>query len=150
MRAILRTRPESQCKIMLPMVAGLAELRATRAIVRKEKTKLGRTDAVQLGIMVEVPSAAIMAEGLPAEADFLSVGTNELTQYALAMGRLNPALAPQVDAFHPAVPRLIARAVEGARAHGRWVGVCRGAASVALAAPACKVGAGQHRRRGGD
>ena len=66
--------------------------------------------------MVEVPSAAIMAEGLAAEADFLSVDTNELTQYALAMGRLNPALAPHVYAFHPAVLRLIARAVEGARA----------------------------------
>ncbi|MBV8614508.1 MAG: phosphoenolpyruvate--protein phosphotransferase, partial [Acetobacteraceae bacterium] len=135
LRAILRVRPEGQCRIMLPMVADLAELHATRAILQEEKVKLGRTDAVQLGIMVEVPSAAMMAEVLAAEADFFSVGTNDLTQYTLAMDRLNPALARHVDAFHPAVLRLIARTVEGARAHGRWVGVCGGLASVALAAP---------------
>ena len=135
LRAILRVRPEGQCRIMLPMVAELAELHAARVILDEEKAKLGRTDAVQLGIMVEVPSAAMMAEVLAAEADFFSVGTNDLTQYVLAMDRLNPAVARYADAFHPAVLRMIARTVEGARAHGRWVGVCGGLASVALAAP---------------
>src|SRR5271165_749164 len=135
LRAILKVQPEGQCRIMLPMVADLAELRAARAMLEEEKAKLGRTDAVQLGIMVEVPSAAMMAEVLAAEADFFSVGTNDLTQYVLAMDRLNPALARYMDALHPAVLRLIARTVEGARAHGRWVGVCGGLASVTLAAP---------------
>ncbi|HKM62575.1 MAG TPA: phosphoenolpyruvate--protein phosphotransferase, partial [Acidisphaera sp.] len=135
LRAILKVQPAGQCRIMLPMVADLAELRAARAILEEEKAKLGRADAVQLGIMVEVPSAAMMAEVMAAEADFFSVGTNDLTQYVLAMDRLNPALARHMDALHPAVLRLIARTVEGARAHGRWVGVCGGLASVALAAP---------------
>ena len=135
LRAILKVQPAGQCRIMLPMVADLAELRAARAMLEEEKAKLGRADAVQLGIMVEVPSAAMMAEVLAADADFFSVGTNDLTQYVLAMDRLNPALARHMDALHPAVLRLIARTVEGARAHGRWVGVCGGLASVALAAP---------------
>ncbi|MBV8615845.1 MAG: phosphoenolpyruvate--protein phosphotransferase, partial [Acetobacteraceae bacterium] len=134
-RAILRVRPEGQCKIMLPMVADLAELRTARAILEEEKARLGRKDAVQLGIMVEVPAAAMMAEVLAAEADFFSVGTNDLTQYTLAMDRLNPALARYMDALHPAVLRLIARTAQGARAHGRWLGVCGGLASVTLAAP---------------
>lgn len=135
LRAILKVQPAGQCRIMLPMVADLAELRAARAMLEEEKAKLGRADAVKLGIMVEVPSAAMMAEVLAAEADFFSIGTNDLTQYVLAMDRLNPALARHVDALHPAVLRLIARTVEGASAHERWVGVCGGLASVALAAP---------------
>jgi len=85
--------------------------------------------------MVEVPSAAMLSDVLAAEADFFSVGTNDLTQYVLAMDRLNAALAKQLDAFHPAVLRMIATAVEGARKHSRWVGVCGGLASVPLAAP---------------
>jgi phosphocarrier protein FPr/phosphocarrier protein len=101
----------------------------------EEKAALGRTDAVKLGIMIEVPSAALLSEALAAEADFFSVGTNDLTQYVLAMDRLNPALARAVDALHPAVLRLIATTVEGARKHGRWVGVCGGLASIPLAAP---------------
>jgi phosphocarrier protein FPr/phosphocarrier protein len=135
LRAILRVQPAGQCKIMLPMVASLAELRQARVVLDKEKAALGRTDAVPLGIMIEVPSAALLSEALAAEADFFSVGTNDLTQYVLAMDRLNPALAKAVDALHPAVLRLIATTVDGARKHGRWVGVCGGLASIPLAAP---------------
>jgi phosphocarrier protein FPr/phosphocarrier protein len=135
LRAILRVAPAGQCSIMLPMVASLAELQQARAMLEEAKAKLGRTDSVALGIMIEVPSAALLSEALAAEADFFSVGTNDLTQYVLAMDRLNPALARQVDALHPAVLRLIAATVEGARKHGRWVGVCGALASLPLAAP---------------
>jgi multiphosphoryl transfer protein len=134
-RAILRVQPRGQCNIMLPMVASLAELRQARAMLDEEKAALGRTDPVPLGIMIEVPSAAMLSDALAAEADFFSVGTNDLTQYVLAMDRLNPSLAKQVDALHPAVLRMIAATVEGARKHGRWVGVCGGLASVPLAVP---------------
>jgi phosphocarrier protein FPr/phosphocarrier protein len=134
-RAILRVEPVGQCRIMLPMIASLAELRQARAMLDEERAALGRKDAVPLGIMIEVPSAAIMADALAPEADFFSVGTNDLTQYTLAMDRLNPALAKQVDALHPAVLRLIAGTVEAGRKRGRWVGVCGGLASAPMAAP---------------
>jgi phosphocarrier protein FPr len=85
--------------------------------------------------MIETPSAALLAERLAREADFFSIGTNDLTQYTLAMDRTNPGLAPQVDALHPAVLRLIEQAVAGARVHQRWVGVCGGLASDPQAVP---------------
>ena len=135
LRAILQVQPAGQCRIMLPMVANLDELRQARALLEEARVGLGHSAPVSLGIMIEVPSAALLADTLAAEADFFSIGTNDLTQYVLAMDRLNPALAKQVDAFHPAVLQLIARTVEGARRHGRWVGVCGGMASVPLAAP---------------
>jgi phosphocarrier protein FPr/phosphocarrier protein len=135
LRAILRVKPIGQCKIMLPMVADLDELRNVRKMLDEEKAKLGITAPVELGIMVEVPSAAVMARELAAEADFFSVGTNDLTQYVLAMDRMNPALARFVDALHPAVLRLIKMAADGAHEHGRWIGVCGALASAPLAAP---------------
>jgi phosphocarrier protein FPr/phosphocarrier protein len=134
LRAILRVRPLGQCKIMVPMVAELAELRAVRAILDEEKAALGVDAIVELGIMVETPAAAISADILASEADFLSVGTNDLTQYVLAMDRGNPELAARIDAFHPAVLRMIAETCRGARQHGRWVGVCGGLASDPLGA----------------
>ncbi len=98
------------------MVASLAELRAVR-------------------IMIERPAAAITADILAAEADFLSIGTNDLTQYVLAMDRGNPALAAELDALHPAVLRMIAQAAAGGARHGKLTGVCGGLASDPLAAP---------------
>lgn len=135
LRAILQVKPAGQCSILLPMIATLADVRAVRAVLEEEKAKLGVDAHIPLGVMVEVPSAALLADRLGAEVDFFSVGTNDLTQYTLAMDRCNPHLAGQLDAFHPAVLRLIAKAAEGARVHGRWVGVCGGLASVPLAAP---------------
>ncbi len=134
-RAILRVSPSTQCRIMLPMIADLGELRWARKIFEEEKAALGITDPVALGIMIEVPAAAALADRLAAEADFFSIGTNDLTQYVLAMDRGNTELAAEVDAFHPAVLRMIARTVEGAKRHGRPVGVCGGLASELLAAP---------------
>ena len=85
--------------------------------------------------MIEVPAAALIAEQLAREVDFFSIGTNDLTQYTLAMDRGHPKLAKQADALHPAVLRLIGMTVEGAHMHGKWVGVCGGIASDAMAVP---------------
>jgi phosphocarrier protein FPr/phosphocarrier protein len=134
-RAILRVEPFGQTRILLPMVATVRDLRDVRAIVAEEAASLGRTAPIEVGIMIEVPSAALIAEQLAAEADFFSVGTNDLTQYTLAMDRVNPGLARQLDAFHPAVLRLIGLATQGAAVHGRWVGVCGSLASFPHAAP---------------
>jgi phosphoenolpyruvate-protein phosphotransferase len=133
-RAILRVQPAGQCRIMLPMIALLEEIRAARALFDEVRTELGHTGPVQLGIMVEVPSAALMAGTLAAEADFFSIGSNDLTQYTLAMDRGNPLLARQMDGLHPAILRLIAMTCDGARQHKRWVGVCGGIASLPRAA----------------
>jgi phosphocarrier protein FPr/phosphocarrier protein len=134
-RAILRVEPYGQAKILLPMVATLADLREVRRVIDAEMAALGRTFPIQVGIMIEVPSAALIAERFAAEVDFFSVGTNDLTQYTLAIDRVNARLAKQLDAYHPAVLRLIGLAAEGARAKGKWVGVCGSLASFPLAAP---------------
>ncbi|UTH75083.1 phosphoenolpyruvate--protein phosphotransferase [Chromobacterium sp. IIBBL 290-4] len=134
LRAILQAAPLTQLHIMFPMVASLEELRAAKAILAEEQASTGVTD-VKVGIMVEVPSAAVLAARFAPEVDFFSIGTNDLTQYVLAMDRGHPQLAKQADALHPAVLAMIALTCEGARAHGKWVGVCGGLASDERAAP---------------
>jgi phosphocarrier protein FPr len=115
---------------MFPMVAELEEFRAAKAAVAKEMERLGILPAqVSIGVMIEVPSAAIIADSLAKEADFFSIGTNDLTQYTLAMDRGHPKLAPQVDGLSPAVLHLISETVKGAHTAGKWVGVCGGIAS---------------------
>jgi phosphocarrier protein FPr len=133
-RAVLRASPAGKVAIMFPMIATVAEWRACRALVEREREALG-VPPIQVGIMVETAAAAIMADVFAREADFLSIGTNDLTQYTLAMDRTNPRLAPQVDALHPSVLRLIDRTVQGAHAHGRWVGVCGALAGDPVAVP---------------
>jgi len=134
LRAILRVRPLTQVQVMLPMVAALAEIRAVRAVLNDLAASMG-VDAPQLGVMVETPAAAVIADLIAAEADFLSIGTNDLAQYALAMDRTSPQLAAQVDAMHPAVLRLVQYAAAGGARHGRTVSVCGGLASDIAAAP---------------
>ena len=135
LRAILGVRPIGVAKIMLPMIASVGELRAVRVVLDRLRGELGIGEKVELGIMVETPAAAATADLLAAEADFLSIGTNDLTQYTLAMDRGNPAVASGIDGLHPAVLRLIADTCRGATAGGRWVGVCGGLASDPLAVP---------------
>jgi len=134
-RAILRVRPLGQCKIMVPMIASLDELRAVRAVLDEAKREMGISERIELGVMIETPAAAVTADLIAAEADFLSIGTNDLTQYVLAMDRGNPELAARIDALHPAVLRMIAQTCAGAAKHHRWVGVCGGAASDLIAVP---------------
>jgi phosphocarrier protein FPr/phosphocarrier protein len=134
-RAVLRVRPHGQCRIMVPMVASLDELEAVRAVVEAARAELGYAEAVEVGVMIETPAAAVTADFIASAADFLSIGTNDLTQYALAMDRGNPALAAQVDGLHPAVLRLVAQAAAGAGEHDRPLGVCGGLASDLAAAP---------------
>ncbi|MFV0622633.1 phosphoenolpyruvate--protein phosphotransferase [Sphingomonas sp. ac-8] len=134
-RAILRVQPTGQCRIMIPMIASLDELRQVRTAVDRLRTELGIAEPVEVGVMIETPAAAVTADLLAAEADFLSVGTNDLTQYALAMDRGNPAVAAGIDGLHPAVLRMIAETCRGAARHDRWTGVCGGLASDPLAVP---------------
>jgi phosphocarrier protein FPr/phosphocarrier protein len=133
LRAILRAAPAGNLHVMFPMVATLDELRAAKQILAEEQRTVPH--AVKVGVMIEVPSAAIIAEVLAREVDFFSIGTNDLTQYTLAMDRGHPTLAKHADALHPAVLRMIAMTVEGGHEHGKWVGVCGGLASDALATP---------------
>jgi len=134
-RAILRVRPVGQCKIMVPMIASLDELRAVRAVLDEAKREMGVSERIELGVMIETPAAAVTADLIAAEADFLSIGTNDLTQYVLAMDRGNPELAARIDTLHPAVLRMVAQTCIGAARHHRWVGVCGGAASDLAAVP---------------
>ena len=120
--------------MMFPMIATLAEWRIAREMVAAE-TKEMAAAPIPVGIMVETAAAALLAERFAAEADFFSIGTNDLTQYTLAMDRTHPRLAPQVDALHPAVLHLIERTVAGARAHNRPVAVCGALAGDPVAVP---------------
>ncbi|WP_224360615.1 phosphoenolpyruvate--protein phosphotransferase [Hyalangium versicolor] len=135
LRAILRVKQAGGCRILVPMITSVSELRMVRAMIEAERQALGVTGPVALGAMIEVPVAAVQADRLAAEADFLSIGTNDLTQYALAMDRGNPYVAAKLDSLHPGVLRLVAQTVAGARKHGRPVAVCGGIASEPLAAP---------------
>jgi phosphocarrier protein FPr len=128
LRAILRASEFGSIRVMFPMVSTLQELRDAKAILAEEAARLGSAP-IPIGIMVEVPAAAVMAAQFAREADFFSIGTNDLTQYTLAMDRGHPKLAPQVDGLSPAVLHLIAQTIRGAHAAGRKVGVCGGIAS---------------------
>ncbi len=132
--AILRIKPAGQARVMLPMIASLSELRAVRAMLESLQREHDVATGMALGIMVETPASALLADQFAKEADFISVGTNDLTQYVLAMDRQNAQLAAQIDAFHPAVLRLIAQAAKGAHANGKPAGMCGGLAADPLAA----------------
>jgi multiphosphoryl transfer protein len=134
LRAILRASSFGAVRVMFPMIATLDELRDVKAILGEEAATLG-VPPVPAGIMAEVPATAIMAAQFVSEADFFSIGTNDLTQYTLAMDRGHPKLAPQVDGLNPAVLRLIAHTVKGAPTRNRPVGVCGGIASDPRAVP---------------
>ena len=134
LRALLRASAFGKLHIMFPMIATMTELRDAKAILNEEATSLGIVP-MPCGIMVEIPAVAVMAEVFAEEADFFSIGTNDLTQYTLAMDRGHPKLAPKVDALNPALLRLIALTVEGARKHNRFTGVCGGIAGDAQAVP---------------
>nr|WP_191323780.1 phosphoenolpyruvate--protein phosphotransferase [Novosphingobium pokkalii] len=128
LRALYRAaRHGGDLSIMFPMITSAWELQRLRARCEEIRVELD-APAVPIGIMIEVPAAAVQAAALAEHADFFSIGTNDLTQYTLAIDRQNPDLAAEADSLHPAVLRLIALTVEGAKTHDRWVGVCGGLA----------------------
>lgn len=115
---------KGELKILLPMVAGLQELRAARALLEKAAQRVGLSKAPALGVMIEVPSAALLADRLALEVDFFSIGTNDLAQYALAVDRSNPDVSALYRPLHPAILRMIRFVVEAGAACGRPVAVC--------------------------
>ena len=138
---MLRVQPTGVVRIMLPMVSFVDELVEYKQFIEEQKKALGLSARVEIGIMVEVPSAALCAKQLAKEADFFSLGTNDLTQYTLAIDRGHKTLCAQADPLHPAVLELIARTCQGAQAYQRPVAVC-GAMAGDLAAVPLLVGLG--------
>jgi multiphosphoryl transfer protein len=124
LRAILRVAADHPLKVMFPMVATVAELQAALAALEEARRETGVDAPLETGIMVEVPAAALLSERLGRHVDFFSIGTNDLTQYTMAAERGNERVAALLAGPHPSVLRLVRETVEGADAHGRWVGVC--------------------------
>lgn len=133
LRAIVRAAAKGYVRIMFPMIATLEEIRAAKAMVEQVRSQL-QGPPIEMGMMVEVPSAVLLAAEFAREVDFFSVGTNDLTQYLLAMDRGHPTLAQQADSLHPAVLRAIDQTVQAAQGEGKWVGVCGGLAGDPLGA----------------
>ena len=134
LRAILRVGSMAKVNIMFPMVAAVSELVRAKEILEEERKALG-VKAVPVGVMIEVPSAALLAEHFAEHADFFSVGSNDLSQYTLAIDRGHPKLAAEVDGIDPSLLKLIDMTVRAAHARKRWVGVCGGIAGDPQAVP---------------
>jgi phosphoenolpyruvate-protein phosphotransferase len=143
LRAILRVEPAEQCRILLPMITDAGEIAHVRTELAASVAAVGRESPVALGAMIETPAAAVLAESLARHVDFFSIGTNDLTQYTLAMDRMHPQLAARLDGLHPAVLRLVSRVCEAAHLHGRDVAVCGSLAMDEAAIPVL-LGLGVH------
>jgi phosphoenolpyruvate-protein phosphotransferase len=139
MRAALRVSARHPLRLMFPMVSTLDEVRQVKTLLAQARRDVDANAAdgtgMQVGIMIEVPAAAVSADMLAAEVDFFSLGTNDLTQYLFAADRTNPELAPLADSLHPALLRMIDQVVKAAHRRHRWVGVCGEMASDLWAVP---------------
>jgi phosphotransferase system enzyme I (PtsI) len=129
LRALLRASSFGNLKIMFPMIATLDEFRQGKAILEEEKQKLVSegtkvADHIEIGIMVEIPSTAVMAEQFAKEVDFFSVGTNDLIQYTMAADRMNERVSYLYQPYNPAILRLVKMVIDAAHKEGKWAGMC--------------------------
>lgn len=140
LRALLRASSYGNLKIMFPMIANLDEFRAAKTILEEEKQKLlsegaDVSDFIELGIMVEIPSTAIMADQFAKEVDFFSIGTNDLTQYTMAADRMNERVSYLYQPYSPAILRLVKMVIDAAHKEGKWAGMCGEMAGDEIAIP---------------
>jgi phosphotransferase system enzyme I (PtsI) len=140
LRALLRASVYGNLKIMFPMIATLDEFRQAKAILLEEKAKLQAegvqvSDNIEVGMMVEIPAAAILADQFAKEVDFFSIGTNDLIQYTMAADRMNERISYLYQPYNPAILRLISNVIDAAHKEGKWAGMCGEMAGDAIAIP---------------
>ncbi|AJH78814.1 phosphoenolpyruvate--protein phosphotransferase [Heyndrickxia coagulans] len=140
LRALLRASAYGNLKIMFPMISNLDEFRKAKAILLEEKEKLIQegvqvADHIEVGIMVEIPSTAVMADLFAKEVDFFSVGTNDLIQYTMAADRMNEHISYLYQPYNPAILRLVKRVIDAAHKEGKWAGMCGEMAGDEIAIP---------------
>ena len=133
LKALLRASTVGNVKVMVPMISDVSELRGVKSLLEECRAELRSRGVpfgeIELGIMMETPAAALGADELAAEADFFSIGTNDLTQYIMAADRLNPRLVNLNRADHPAVLKAMDLICQAAKRAGIWVGICGEAAA---------------------
>jgi phosphotransferase system enzyme I (PtsI) len=140
LRALLRASVHGNLKIMFPMIATLEEFRQAKTLFLEEKTKLENeqievSNTIEVGIMVEIPSTAVMADVFAKEVDFFSIGTNDLIQYTMAADRMNERVSYLYQPFNPAILRLVKNVIDASHKEGKWTGMCGEMAGDELAIP---------------
>lgn len=140
LRALLRASVHGKLRIMFPMIATLKEFRDAKAIYEEEKEKLQNegvevSDSIEVGIMVEIPAAAVLADQFAKEVDFFSLGTNDLIQYSMAADRMNEQVSYLYQPYNPSILRLIKNVIDAAHAEGKWAGMCGEVAGDQTAVP---------------
>lgn len=140
LRALLRASTYGNLKIMFPMIATLDEFRSAKQLLVEEKQKLSAenievADNIEVGIMVEIPSTAVLAEQFAKEVDFFSIGTNDLIQYTFAADRMNEQVSYLYQPYHPAILQLVKKVIDAAHKEGKWAGMCGEMAGDSVAIP---------------